>query len=707
VLWERTAPDGVGSANWSWADERLERLRELGIRPLVGLVHHGSGPLHTSLIDPIFPEKLAEYAHAAATRYPWVEAYTPINEPLTTARFSGAYGLWYPHGRDRRTLLRALLNQCRAVALSMRAIREINPTAQLIQTDDLGKTYSTPKLRYQADLENERRWLAFDLLTGRLNREHALWKYFTEVGIGESELDWFTDNPCPPDIIGINHYLTSERFLDERTERYPACSHGGNEMHRYADVEAVRVCAEGLAGHRTLLRETWERYGLPIAVTEVHLGCTREEQLRWFKETWETCHELAEKGVDVRAVTAWSLLGSFDWNKLLTRANGFYEPGVFDVRGAGRRPTAIATMIRNVAEGREFAHPVIEGPGWWQRLERLLYPPVRRGKRASLPAAQTIRTVSVRKTQTRPLVITGATGTLGGAFARLCEVRGLSYHLLSRREMDIADERSVHEALREYEPWAVVNTAGYVRVDEAEREPEVCFRENRDGAASLAAACRESGTSLVTFSSDLVFDGAKKNPYIESDAVTPLNVYGRSKAEAEQRVLETHPAALVVRTSAFFGPWDEHNFITVALRTLAAGETFTAADDAVVSPTYVPDLVNASLDLLIDGESGIWHLANSGAITWADLACRAAEMAGLDANCVQGCPTQMMEWVARRPHYSVLGSERAPLLPSLDEALAKYLGECGVDWKDEYEANRVKRSVTVNARNASSKSRSS
>ena len=683
VLWERTAPAGLESADWSWADARLSRLRELDIRPIVGLVHHGSGPRHTSLVDPGFPEKLAEYARAVAERYPWVDAYTPVNEPLTTARFSGRYGLWYPHGRDRRTLCEALLVQCRAVALSMRAIREVNPAAQLIQTDDLGKTYSTRKLRYQADLENERRWLTFELLTGRLNRDHPMWTYFTGVGIDEAELLWFTDNACPPDVVGINHYLTSERFLDERMERYPACTHGGNTKDSYADVEAVRVCAEGLAGHRTLLRETWERYGLPIAVTEVHLGCTREEQLRWFKEVWETCQDLRDEEVDVRAVTAWSLLGAYDWNKLLTCSAGFYEPGVFDVRGAERRPTAIAHMLRDLAHKGRFDHPAIEGPGWWQRLERLLYTPVRGGAGAEATVKRPVRGVSARKNSTRPLIINGATGTLGKAFARLCEVRGLSYRLLSRREMDIADHESVSNALGAYDPWAIVNAAGYVRVDQAEHEPEDCFRENRDGAATLAAACAERGLPLLTFSSDLVFDGTAQEPYVESACVVPLNVYGRSKAEAEERIREAHPAALVVRTSAFFSPWDEHNFVTAALRTLASGETFVAADDAMVSPTYVPDLVNASLDLLIDGERGIWHLANSGALTWAELARRAAELAGLDASRVQGCPTSALGLAAPRPLYSVLGSERGAILPPLEESLVRYIGEGANYWKTD------------------------
>src|SRR5205814_1153483 len=148
-------------AYWARADERMGRLRRLGVRPIVGLIHHGSGPGHTSLLDPGFPGGLAAFAARVAGRYPWADAYTPVNEPLTTARFSALYGHWYPHARDNRTFATAILTQCRAIVLAMDAIRCVQPQARLIQTDDLGKTYSTPKLRYQANFENQRRWLTF------------------------------------------------------------------------------------------------------------------------------------------------------------------------------------------------------------------------------------------------------------------------------------------------------------------------------------------------------------------------------------------------------------------------------------------------------------------------------------------------------------------------------------------------------------------
>src|SRR4051794_2326500 len=269
VLWERTAPRGPEQADWRWADDRLGRLRAHGVRPVLGLLHHGGGPLPGGLVDPGFVQGLADYAARVAERYPWADAYTPVNEILTTARFSGLYGLWRPHGRDHRSFLRILLNQVRATRAAMRAIRRVNPRAQLIQTEDLGKTHSTPRLSYQAAFENERRWLSLDLLTGRVVPGHPLWVYLTKAGI-QAELEDLAADPCPPDILAIDHYLTSERFLDERLERYPGCSHGGNERERYADVEAVRVVAEGTIGYEALLEEAWRRYGIPVAAGEVH-----------------------------------------------------------------------------------------------------------------------------------------------------------------------------------------------------------------------------------------------------------------------------------------------------------------------------------------------------------------------------------------------------------------------------------------------------
>ncbi|MBA2597302.1 MAG: family 1 glycosylhydrolase, partial [Chloroflexia bacterium] len=326
VLWERVVPNDPEHPDWAWSDERLGRLRQLGIRPIVGLCHHGSGPRWTGLLDPEFPAHMARYARAVAERYPWIDAFTPVNEPLTTARFAALYGHWHPHATDERLMARALLHQCRAVQLAMREIRRVNPAAQLVQTEDLSRIWSTQPVRYQADYENERRWLSLDLLFGRVSEGHPLWEHLLWLGVTPDELAPFRDEPCPPDIVGGNYYVTSERFLDHRRHRYPAETHGGNGRDAYADIEAVRVLAGNLAGPAGLLREAWQRYGQPVAITEAHLGSAAVDQVRWLSQLWQEASDLQGGGVDVRAVTIWSLLGAWDWHCLVTRDEGHYEP---------------------------------------------------------------------------------------------------------------------------------------------------------------------------------------------------------------------------------------------------------------------------------------------------------------------------------------------------------------------------------------------
>jgi len=660
VLWETIAPDHPQQSNWDWHDVRLERLRQLEIAPIAGLVHHGSGPAYTNLLDPAFPELLAHHAEQVAARYPWIEMYTPVNEPLTTARFSGLYGHWYPHGRDTRTFLRALIIQCRAVVLSMRAIRSITPNAQLVQTEDLGKIFSTPLLSYQADYENERRWLGFDLLCGRIDRSHPWYQIFLAEGISAHELGFFLNTPCVPDLLGINHYLTSERYLDHRKKHYPGHHHAGNQRHYYADVEAVRVnLAAGKTGPQARLREVWERYHLPLAVTEAHHGNTREEQLRWLMEVWNAAQTLRHEDVDLRAVTIWSLFGCVDWNSLLMQNHGFYESGVFDTRSNPPRPTALAKAAASLASTGRYDHPVLDNEGWWKRGERFYHS--MHGTVQTAPASQ------------RRIVIAGASGTLGQAFARICDRRGLSHELLARAEMDITDEASVEAALIRHRPWAVVNAAGYVRVDDAERDQERCFRENTHGAVILARACAQLGIPYVTFSSDLVFNGQLGRAYIESDQVCPTGIYGASKAEAERRVAEAYPQALVIRTSAFFGPWDRYNFVHGVLRRLVAGHRVEVNDGIIVSPTYVPDLTYGALDLLIDGATGVWHLANQGVLSWYELAERAAHEAGV-------ATTSLTRVSGGDSCVTALSSERGLLLPALDSAIHRFVRESAVTW---------------------------
>ncbi|VXC95738.1 family 1 glycosylhydrolase [Sphingomonas sp. 8AM] len=370
VLWERTQATPGATPDWSWADARLARLRDLGIRPIVGLVHHGSGPHHTNLLDPGFANGLGQFAGLVAERFDWVEDWTPVNEPLTTARFSALYGHWYPHERSEHAFWRALINQIDATRAAMRAIRRVNPAARLIQTEDLGRTHASASVAAQAAHDNLRRWASWDLLCGHVDRHHPLWATFARLGLCD-RVCRIADDPCPPDIIGLNHYLTSDRFLDHRITRYPAHLHGGNDKLVFADTEAVRVLDAVPGGLAGAIREVWERYAIPIAITEVHNGSTRDEQLRWAAEAWDAAAVARDDGIDVRAVTAWSLLGSYGWNTLLTGGDT-YEPGVFDLSSGTPRPTALAALWRALPRG-EPRHPVTAEPGWWRRANRLLY----------------------------------------------------------------------------------------------------------------------------------------------------------------------------------------------------------------------------------------------------------------------------------------------------------------------------------------------
>jgi dTDP-4-dehydrorhamnose reductase len=347
----------------------------------------------------------------------------------------------------------------------------------------------------------------------------------------------------------------------------------------------------------------------------------------------------------------------------------FYESGVFDLRTVDGKPkaTALASLVRDLATRGCSDSPLLEDEGIWKTQRRVLF------------GSATGAFSKIFHHRSRPILITGATGTLGQAFARICGARNINYRLLKRSEMDIADINSVRNVICEINPWAIINTAGYVRVDDAENERERCFRENVMGPVNLARVCLEIGIRLVTFSSDLVFNGELPDSYTENHLKSPLNVYGQSKAECEEQVLQLNPDALIIRTSSFFGPWDDYNFVTQTLKNLARKQQVHALHDVRVSPTYVPDLADVTLDLLIDGETGILHLTNQGAVTWAEFAKIAAMSASskqqLDHSLIIERRLADLNLRARRPMNSVLRSEKWALLPSLEDALTRYFSQ--------------------------------
>lgn len=353
----------------------LEEMQRLGIEPIAGLVHHGSGPGDTDLLDPHFPDKLASYARRVAERFPHLRRYTPVNEPQTTARFSALYGHWYPHHRSFGGYARALVNQIKATVLSMRAIRAVRPDAELVTTEDGGKTWSTPALRDLCEEREQRRWIGLDLLCGKVDRAHPLFTFLTSNGMAEDEVLWFADNPCPPQVIGLNYYLTSDRFLDHRIWNYPDWLAGGDTGEEpLVDIEAVRLRRDGIAGVSEILSDAWNRYKIPVAITECHLGGGYDgDPVRWLAEVWNEAHTARQQGAEVVAVTVWSLLGSWDWCSLVTCDQGMYEPGVFDIRHGQPVPTLLADPVRRLAHGQRIE---MAGTGWWRKPERFTFPVV-------------------------------------------------------------------------------------------------------------------------------------------------------------------------------------------------------------------------------------------------------------------------------------------------------------------------------------------
>lgn len=664
ILWEKHQPYPEAQIDWHWTDQQLTFLKAHHIDVIAGLVHHGSGPAFTNMLDENFPALLAAYAKQVAQKFPWIEYYTPVNEPLTTARFSGLYGIWYPHCSDDRSFLMMLLHELKATVLAMQEIRKINPQAKLVQTEDLGKTYSTELLKDQARFENERRWITYDLLCGKVDETHFLWNYFMEHGIEPSMLQFFQDNVCEPDIFGFNYYVTSERYLDEKTYLYPQHTWGANSCHQYADVEVIRVNTNDKTGIEVLLKEAWERYKKPIAITEAHLHCHREDQVRWLKYVWEACNNLCQKGIDIKGVTAWALFGSFGWNRLLVQAGGDYEPGVFDIRSGVPRPTALTHFIKEHSLSGKCSHALSGLHGWWQRDCRLIYMP--QGDKLF---------VTQQPQDAQPVLIIGKSGTLGKAFARICQDRRIPYKLIDRKECNVADRSSIEKLIAHYNPWSIINAAGYMRIEDAERERDQCFQENYLDLIKLSKVCAAKGIKLVTFSTDLVFDGRKAKPYIESDATNPLNCYGQSKVQGEVFLEHHGNDTLIIRTGPFFSPWDHSNVIEDVLMSLQQKQSIAVANDVYISPTYVPDLVHTTLDLLVDNEKGIWHLANEGEITWADFAYETANRFCLDNSFIKAVPLQDLKYAANRPYYSVLGSERGQLLPTLENAIQRFFDE--------------------------------
>jgi dTDP-4-dehydrorhamnose reductase len=360
VLWERVAPVDPHARDFSEPRRRLNALRHAGVEPIVTLLHHGSGPAYSDLLDPAFPLWFAEYAEAAAREFPWVRRWTPINEPLTTARFATLYGVWFPNLADDRAFGRAMVNQTLAQQAAMRRIRLVIPDAQFVLTEDLQR-YAAGDAAVDDDVAflRERVFLSVELVAGRVGAEHPLTEYLTErCGVNAFELAVMQRDATPPDLVAFNHYPHSERYV------FSAAGEIG-------DVPAVYVAGEGPPAAGPLLRAAADRLRLPLALGEVHVHAPAPERVRWLAQHVADVQALRAGGVDVRAVGAWAAFGMVDWHSLLRRRDGVSEDGIYTFAGpAGTpQPTAVADALRTLAATGTIDDGGVRG--WWEREDRV------------------------------------------------------------------------------------------------------------------------------------------------------------------------------------------------------------------------------------------------------------------------------------------------------------------------------------------------
>jgi dTDP-4-dehydrorhamnose reductase len=273
------------------------------------------------------------------------------------------------------------------------------------------------------------------------------------------------------------------------------------------------------------------------------------------------------------------------------------------------------------------------------------------------------------------ITIFGASGLLGKALIR--EWNGDAVTGLSSREADIRDAERVHQVVEETRPEWMVLAAAYTDVDGCEANPEPAFAVNRDGAVNVATAAKRFGARLVFLSSDYVFDGKKTTPYETGDTRNPQSVYGRTKAEAEIRLLELMPDCCIARTSWLFGTGGKC-FPDTILRLAANRPALDVVNDQRGCPTYAVDLARAIVQLCRDDARGVVHVTNAGDCTWFEFAQEIVRSAGLTTT-VRPVSSQQMARPAPRPAYSVLSPARLQSLgikmPSWHDALSRYLEE--------------------------------
>ena len=280
----------------------------------------------------------------------------------------------------------------------------------------------------------------------------------------------------------------------------------------------------------------------------------------------------------------------------------------------------------------------------------------------------------------RRAAVFGAAGQLGQELVRELKARGYQVVAWDRAQVDITAPAAVENALAGFDAQVVLNAAAYNQVDVAEKEPQAAFLVNALAVRNLALACRQVDAQLVHFSTDYVFDGVARHPYVEDDPTHPLGAYAVSKLAGELYAQAYLDRALIVRTSGVYGPGGlgtaRGNFVELMLRLAQSANPIRVVEDHVASPTFAPALAARTMDMVDRGMAGIYHIGGGAPVSWFDFARLIFEAAGVKPS-LHATNEREYRTPARRPKYSALSNarmERAGIapMPSLPQALAEY-----------------------------------